>query len=98
MVLFSSYPSNNFAAPYSLVEIPGQVLACTHDLNRGAKTGHTSTKIAAHSTATKKVSGSPARGLRCLGHAKHDFAVRPCRSRPTGRQPMNPRQVPGDVL
>src|SRR6266568_9416740 len=34
------------------------------------------------------------------GHAKHDLAVRSasCRSRPIGRHPMNPWQVPGDVL
>src|SRR5258705_8877027 len=34
------------------------------------------------------------------GHTEHDLAVRPasCRSRPAGRPPMNPWQVPGDVL
>ena len=37
---------------------------------------------------------------RCLGHTKHDLAVfLACwRSRPAGRHPMNPWQVPGDVL
>jgi hypothetical protein len=47
MVLFSSYRSNNFAAPYSIVEIPGQALACNRDLNSAAKAGRTSTKITA---------------------------------------------------
>src|SRR5260370_14712454 len=38
--------------------------------------------------------------VEILGHTKHDLAVWPasCRSRPTGRHPMNPWQVPGDVL
>src|SRR5579862_3364239 len=37
---------------------------------------------------------------RCLGHTKHDLAVflATWRSRPTGRHPMNPWQVRGDVL
>ena len=73
--LYSAYPPKDnslqirlrqtqLSSPTPIVQARG----CTRDWNNPAKAGRTSTKITAHSTATKRASGSPLGAIKAWKH------------------------------